>query len=103
MIGLGHVFSVTVKLLLDNPKNQFQDWWTENIDWIVDGCRELTSTFGSPDKIEAQEHEELEQAEIDAPFSDVARHETPDRGTRRKARDDGRNEGTIKKQDTGTN
>ncbi|CVK94439.1 uncharacterized protein FMAN_03543 [Fusarium mangiferae] len=162
MIGLGHI----------------QDWWTENVEWIVDGCRELTSTFGSPEEIEAhlssrpeelsnhfferlvaavakardrgskergaasrhnqtrrgvedrkheqqpgdefglgsdsedeesldighmaQEHEELGQAEIDAPFSDTAGPETRDRGIKRKARDDGRDGGTIKKQGTGT-
>ncbi|QGI61236.1 hypothetical protein CEK27_005207 [Fusarium fujikuroi] len=176
MIGLGHVFSVVAKLLLDNPKTQIQDWWTENVEWIVDGCRELTSTFESPEKIEAhlssspeelsnhfferlvaavaeardrgskergaenrhnqtrrgvedrkheqqpgdefsdsedeessdidhmaQEHEELEQAEIDAPFSDTAGPETRDRGMKRKARDDGRDGGTFKKQDTSTN
>ncbi|KLO85638.1 permease-unknown function [Fusarium fujikuroi] len=176
MIGLGHVFSVVAKLLLDNPKTQIQDWWTENVEWIVDGCRELTSTFESSEKIEAhlssspeelsnhfferlvaavakardrgskergaenrhnqtrrgvedrkheqqpgdefsdsedeessdidhmaQEHEELEQAEIDAPFSDTAGPETRDRGMKRKARDDGRDGGTFKKQDTSTN
>ncbi|CZR36035.1 uncharacterized protein FPRO_03705 [Fusarium proliferatum ET1] len=179
MIGLGHVFSIVAKLLLDNPQDEIQDWWTENVDWIVDGCRELASTFGSPDEIEAhlssppeklsnyffeklvaavakardrgskergaanrhsqtrcgvearkdkqqlsdgfelvsdfedeessdiddmaQEHEELEQAEIDAPFSDAARPETPDRGMKRKAKDDGRDGGPIKKQDNGTN
>ncbi|SCN90062.1 uncharacterized protein FFM5_04865 [Fusarium fujikuroi] len=48
----------------------------------------------------AQEHEELEQAEIDAPFSDTAGPETRDRGMKRKARDDGRDGGTFKKQDT---
>ncbi|CCT64919.1 uncharacterized protein FFUJ_03817 [Fusarium fujikuroi IMI 58289] len=53
MIGLGHVFSVVAKLLLDNPKTEIQDWWTENVEWIVDGCRELTSTFESPEEIEA--------------------------------------------------
>ncbi|KAF5642787.1 uncharacterized protein FTJAE_3503 [Fusarium tjaetaba] len=58
--------------------------WTENVDWIVDGCRELTCTFESPDEIEAQEYEELEQAEIKAFFSDAARPGTPDRGMRRK-------------------
>ncbi|KAF4503723.1 hypothetical protein FAGAP_1 [Fusarium agapanthi] len=179
MIGLGHVFSVVAKLLLDNPKNQIQDWWTENVDWIVDGCRELTSTFDSPDEIEvhlsspsedlfnyffdslvaavakardrgsiergaanrhsqtrqgvkarkdkqqpcdefdldndvedeedsdiddmALKYEDLEQVEIDAPFSDAAGPETPDKGMKRKAGDDGRDEGTIKKQDIGTN
>ncbi|SCO36209.1 uncharacterized protein FFMR_03986 [Fusarium fujikuroi] len=179
MIGLGHVFSVVAKLLLDNPKTEIQDWWTENVEWIVDGCRELTSTFESPEEIEAhlssspeelsnhfferlvaavaeardrgskergaenrhnqtrqgvedrkheqqpgdefglgsgsedeessdidhmaQEHEELEQAEIDAPFSDTAGPETRDRGMKRKARDDGRDGGTFKKQDTSTN
>ncbi|KAF5547475.1 snf2 family helicase [Fusarium mexicanum] len=177
IIGLGHVFSVVAKLLLHDPKSQTQDWWTENVDWIVDGCRELTSTFDSPDDIEAHlssppeelfnyffeklvaavakarhqgtiergaanrhkqtrqgvkarkdkqqpsdefdldndvedeedsdiddmalKHEDLEQVEIDAP--DAAGPGTPDRGVKRKAGDDGRDEGTVKKQDTGTN
>ncbi|KAG9503609.1 hypothetical protein J7337_003560 [Fusarium musae] len=67
----------------------------ENVDWIVDGCREVTSTFEPPDEIEGQEQEELEQAEIDVPFSDAA---APGRGLKRKARDDARGEGTIEKQ-----
>ncbi|KAF5584723.1 snf2 family helicase [Fusarium subglutinans] len=177
MIGLGHVFSAVAKLLLHDPKSQIQDWCTENVDWIVDGCRELTSTFDSPDEIEdhlsspseelfdyfferlvaavakardrgsiergaanchkqtrqgvkarkdkqqpsdefdlgndvedeedseiddmALKHEDLEQVEIDAP--DAAGSETPDRGIKRKAGNDGRDESTIKKQDTGAN
>ncbi|KAF5693556.1 metal-nicotianamine transporter YSL11 [Fusarium denticulatum] len=127
--GLSFVFDQTNTLLHESrqrgpgPGMAIQDWWAENVDWIVDGCRELTPTFESPNEIEieailsspseelsrssdidnmTQEHEVLEQAEIDAPFSDAARPDTPDRGMKRKARDDRRDIGTIKKQDTGT-
>ncbi|KAF4954432.1 hypothetical protein FGADI_5298 [Fusarium gaditjirri] len=171
-----HVFSIAAKLLLDNPENQ--DSWIENIDWIVDGCRELMLAFDTPEEIDdyltrtpeelfdyfsamftaavvkarergiadeeaasrhnntrrgararkderqlsdefvidsgvedeessdidnlAEEEEEYEKAEIDALRFLTAVYETSDKGTKRKAEDDGRDDETGKKQETCT-
>ncbi|KAF5582722.1 hypothetical protein FPCIR_9393 [Fusarium pseudocircinatum] len=94
IIGLGHI----------------QDWWAEHVDWFFEIEAAQSAEPQTVNDVEdeessdlddmTQEHEEFEQAEIDAPFSDAARPETPDRGMKGKARDDRRDGGTIKKQDT---